>query len=89
LLGAGLTSLHTERRQVRLDFTGTPAELRDYYRTWFAPVIATVAGQGEDTERVAALDRDLLQFFEAENTGPVGGPGHYEYEYLLVVASPG
>jgi hypothetical protein len=47
---------------------------------------ATYAGQGDDAEHVAALDRDLLEFAARENSGVVGEPSRYEFEYLLVVA---
>ena len=35
----------------------------------------------------AALDRDLLAFATAANTGPPGGPAEIPYEYLLVVGA--
>ena len=34
----------------------------------------------------AALDRDLLAFAAAADTGPPGGPAEIPYEYLLVLA---
>lgn len=47
---------------------------------------ATYAGLGDDAEHVATLDRDLLEFAARDNSGVIGGPGRYEFEYLLVVA---
>ena len=67
---------------VRLRFTGPPAEVTAYYRRHFAPVIATFAGL--DPDRAAALERELIDLYAAEDTGPAGGPSCYELEYLLV-----
>ena len=70
------------RGRVRLGFTGPPAEVAAYYRRHFPPVIATFAGL--DPERAAALERELVDLYAAEDTGPAGGPSCYELEYLLV-----
>ena len=35
--------------------------------------------------RVAALDRDFLEFATRASSGPPQGPAEYRYEYLLVV----
>jgi hypothetical protein len=73
-------------RTVRLAFTGPPADLCAYYGRHFAPVIATRAAL--DPERRARLDDDLLELFVGEDAGPPGGPSRYDYEYLLVLATP-
>ena len=65
-------------------FTGPPAEVAAYYRRHFPPVIATFAGL--DPDRAAALERELVDLYAAEDTGPAGGPSCYELEYLLVRA---
>ena len=74
--------VQTEPRRVRLRFTGPPAEVTAYYRRHFPPVIATFAGL--DPDRAAALERELVDLYAAEDTGPAGGPSCYELEYLLV-----
>ena len=74
--------VQTELRTVRLRFTGPPAEVTAYYRQHFAPVIATFAGL--DPDRAAALERELIDLYAAEDSGPAGGPSCYELEYLLV-----
>ena len=61
--------------------TGPPAEVTAY-RQYFAPVIATFAGL--DPDRAAVLERELVDLYAAEDTGPAGGPSCYELEYLLV-----
>ena len=80
----GDVELKTETRTLDVAFTGPPAELCAYYREHFAPVILTRASL--DPERAEQLDRDLLQLFTDEDAGPPGGPSHYRYEYLLVLA---
>jgi hypothetical protein len=74
--------VHTEPRILRLGFTGPPGEVAAYYRRHFPPVIATFAGL--DPGRAGALERELVDLYAAEDTGPVGGPSCYELEYLLV-----
>jgi SAM-dependent methyltransferase len=82
----GEAELTTGTRTLDVAFTGPPAELCAYYREHFAPVILTRAGL--DPERAEQLDRDLLQLFTEEDSGPPGGPSRYRYEYLLVLARP-
>ena len=62
-----------------------PADYRDFFKRTFGPVVGTYASLAEEPERVAALDRDFLQFATSANSGPAGGPAEYRYEYLLVV----
>ncbi|GII03840.1 class I SAM-dependent methyltransferase [Planobispora takensis] len=76
----------TEARSLRVEFDGPPERLIEIYRANFAPVLATYAGLAGDPGRAAALDRDLLDLAVRENRAAPGEPGHYEYEYLLVVA---
>jgi SAM-dependent methyltransferase len=52
----------------------------------FGPVVAIRAGLADQPERLAAFDRDLLEFAERANSGERGGPAEYRYDYLLVVA---
>ena len=39
-----------------------------------------------DPDRLAALDRDFLEFATRANQAPADRPAEYPYEYLLVVA---
>jgi SAM-dependent methyltransferase len=79
--------VRTRLDSVGLAFTGSPAELRDYYRAHFGPVLTTYAGIAPDPARVAGLDRDLLEFAVREDNG-AGAVPRYAYEYLLVLAQP-
>jgi SAM-dependent methyltransferase len=88
LFGDRVTRLETHRRTARLNFTGSPAEWCALYRACFAPVVETYERLGPDPKLLAALDDDLLRFAAGEYLGPLGGPGRYEFEYLLVLAEP-
>jgi ubiquinone/menaquinone biosynthesis C-methylase UbiE len=79
--------LDCARRVVRLRTSVPPAELAAYYLRWFPPIVAIRAGL--DAERAARLERDLVDFFTAEDRGGPGGPSRYELEYLLVLVRPG
>ncbi|WP_336212304.1 class I SAM-dependent methyltransferase [Nonomuraea sp. LPB2021202275-12-8] len=85
LLGRPGVRLETAVRNVRLTFDGTPRELFEVYRDNFAPVLAV--REGLDAEGAVAFDRDLLAFTTTENRAAPGEPVHYEYEYLLVLAT--
>ncbi|WP_261559837.1 class I SAM-dependent methyltransferase [Frankia tisae] len=86
LFGDRVTRLETHRRTARLDFAGSPAQWCALYRASFAPVVETYERLGTDPKLLAALDDDLLRFAAGEYLGPLGGPGRYEFEYLLVLA---
>ncbi|CAO5252731.1 class I SAM-dependent methyltransferase [Frankia sp. AgKG'84/4] len=88
LFGDGVARLTTHRRTARLAFDGSPAQWCALYRESFAPVVETYARIGADPRRLAALDNDLLRFATGEYLGSPGGPGRYEFEYLLVLAEP-
>jgi SAM-dependent methyltransferase len=76
--------VRTEPRRVQVDFDGPADALAAHYLRYFPPLVATV---GElDATRAGELERDLVEFFADLDTGPVGGPASYAYEYLLVSA---
>lgn len=72
-------------RTVRLRFTGPPEEITAYYRRHFGPVVATFAGL--DDGGAAALERDLVAFFAAEDRGGPDGPRRYELPYVHVLCA--
>ena len=85
LLGRGTSGLRTARRTYVERHPGGPAGYAAFVGETFGPVIA----MREATDDPAALDRDLLAFAAAADTGPPGGPAEIPYEYLLVVAERG
>ena len=62
---------------------GSPEAFRDFFKSNYGPTIAVYRNLGFDTERVAALDQDLVDLarpFMAEDAT-------MSWEYLLVTAS--
>ena len=42
--------------------------------------------RGDQPERMAALDREFLEFVQRRDLGPAGGPAEIAVEYVVVVA---
>jgi SAM-dependent methyltransferase len=82
LLDPGTSSLRLSRRTYVERHPGGPAGYAAFVTETFGPVIAMRAAAADP----AALDRDLLAFAMAADTGPPGGPAAIPYEYLLVLA---
>jgi ubiquinone/menaquinone biosynthesis C-methylase UbiE len=62
----------------------TPRDLVEYYKQHFGPTITVYESVRDDPTRLAALDRDFLEFAEQENRGEPDA-AFYEFEYLLTV----
>jgi ubiquinone/menaquinone biosynthesis C-methylase UbiE len=88
LFGDRVDSLAMTRREY-VERAGSPRDYCTLFGETFGPVAALYASLAEQPERLAALDRDFLQFATRANTGPPDGPAEYVYEYLLVVARKG
>lgn len=69
-----------------LERAASPEAYRDLFREAFGPVVAIYADLDDDPARLAALDRDFLDFAVRANRGAPDGTAAYAYEYLLVVA---
>ncbi len=85
LFGDGVSSLELTRRTY-VERAESPLEYREFFKETFGPAVAIYAGLGGDPDRLAALDRDFLDFATRCNRGAPDAPAEYEYEYLLVVA---
>ena len=62
-----------------------PQAYLELFKQTFRPVVGIHATLAGEPERVAALDRDFLEFATRANSGPPQGPADCRYEYLLVV----
>ncbi len=85
LFGDRVDSLELERRSYVERSPGSAAEYVEFFNETFGPLIAIRGLLADDPERLAALDRDFLEFAERSNTGSTDA-AEYEYGYLLVVA---
>lgn len=86
LLGDAVTDVRVETRRLTVDAFGTPEAFRDYFTSHYGPTIAVYRAVGDDPERVAALDADLVALARDADEGEAGGPAVLGWEYLLVTA---
>ncbi|MGH3134063.1 MAG: SAM-dependent methyltransferase, partial [Gaiellaceae bacterium] len=77
--------LETTRAEY-VESAATPEDYCELFRTTFGPMVALRGMLAEHPERLAAFDRDFLEFATRSNRGAHEGPAEYHYEYLLVVA---
>jgi ubiquinone/menaquinone biosynthesis C-methylase UbiE len=85
LFGNGLAWLELTREHYVERSPGDPAAYCRLFRETFGPVVGTYASLADRPERLAALDRDFLDFATRSDQSPPGAPAEYRYEYLLVV----
>ena len=86
LFGDRVVDLEMRRQTVVMDVSPDPVSFREYWKRTYGPAIAVYAHNAADPERVAAMDRDLLQLLTAWNTATTPGRTAYSAEYLLVTA---
>jgi SAM-dependent methyltransferase len=84
LLGDRVDQVTTRRQTVRVDHFGTPEEFRDYFKANYGPTIAIYRSIADDTDRVAALDRELVELARRYDRGE--GSTVLDWEYLLLTA---
>jgi ubiquinone/menaquinone biosynthesis C-methylase UbiE len=75
-----LTAVH--RQALRVDQFEVPEAWRDYQKAVYGPTIAVYRGIAEDSERVAALDRELADLARRFDSG--SGTTVMDWEYLLL-----
>jgi ubiquinone/menaquinone biosynthesis C-methylase UbiE len=85
LFGDRVESLRMTRREY-VERAASPRDYLQLFKETFGPAVAIYGSLAQQRERLAALDRDFLDFVTRSNRGAPGGPAEYLYEYLLVVA---
>jgi len=83
LFGDRVTDLRCRRREVRIGRFGNAEAFRDFFKRNYGPTIAVYRNLGFDTDKVVALDADLVELgrrFGADE-------GTMKWEYLLVTAT--
>jgi SAM-dependent methyltransferase len=88
LFGDRLDSLGVTRGEY-VERADSPADYCELFKRTFGPVVAIYGSLVDQPDRIAALDRDFLEFATRSNRGASDGPAEYHYEYLLVVARKG
>ncbi|GAA2612004.1 class I SAM-dependent methyltransferase [Streptomyces sp. LARHCF252] len=86
LLGDRVTDVRAERRTARVDRFATPEAFRDYFKARYGPTITVYKNIADDPDRVAALDRDLVDLGRDGGLGTDQGGTALEWEYLLLTA---
>jgi ubiquinone/menaquinone biosynthesis C-methylase UbiE len=81
LLADGVEELAAEKRSLAVEFA-RPEDFRDFFKRTYGPTIVTYRGIADDPEKVAALDRALVDLAR----DAMGDDGRMRWEYLLVVA---
>ena len=84
LFGDGVTAFTARKATLVVDQYPTPEAFRDHFKRVYGPTIAAYRNIADDPERVAALDRELVELARGAGLGDNGGT--MEWEYLLVTA---
>ncbi len=87
LFGDRVDALESTEHVLVVDHFAEPADLCEFYKRTFGPTIAAYSAIGADPDRVAALDREFLEFAVRADRGRPGGGARYEYPYVRVVAT--
>lgn len=80
LLGDRVAELELRREKAVIDRFADAAEFRDFFKSYYGPTVAVYKAIGAQPDRVAQLDRELVELAARHDTGS----GRMEWEYLLV-----
>jgi SAM-dependent methyltransferase len=83
LFGERITDVVISQQSLRVDGLREPDAFREYFKANYGPTIAAYRGIADQPERVAELDRALLDLAERNRQSD----GSLAWEYLLVVAT--
>ncbi len=82
LLGDRVTDVTATRRMLRVTRFDTPESFRDFFKATYGPTIATYGFNAHDPQKVADLDRELVELARRHDLGG----GAMDWEYLLRTA---
>lgn len=85
LFGDRVASLEMTRNEYT-ETAATPRAYVELFKATFGPAVAIHASLADQPDRVAAMDREFIEFAERSNRGAAGGAAEFPYEYLLVIA---
>jgi SAM-dependent methyltransferase len=84
LLGDRVDEVQARRQTVRVDQFDRPEDFRDFFKAYYGPTIAAYRGIADAPDRVAALDRALVELAARHDSGE--GSLVMDWEYLLLTA---
>jgi ubiquinone/menaquinone biosynthesis C-methylase UbiE len=84
LLGDRVEQVQTETRALHATYFATPEAFRDYFKANYGPTISLYKAIADDPDRVAALDRDLVELGQRFDLGTDSTV--LDWEYLLFTA---
>jgi ubiquinone/menaquinone biosynthesis C-methylase UbiE len=84
LFGERVRDVRVRRETVTVDHFADAEAFRDYFKNRYGPTIAAYRGIADDSERVAALDRDLADLARRHDRGTENTV--MDWEYLLMTA---
>jgi SAM-dependent methyltransferase len=82
LLGDGITDFTAQHRALRVDRFADGAAFRDFFKTYYGPMISAYRGIAGEPDRAAAVDAELAELGDRY----LAGSSTMEWEYLLVTA---
>jgi SAM-dependent methyltransferase len=82
LLGDRVTDVTAVTESLPVERFSSGEEFRDFFKRVYGPTIAVYRSLGDDTERIAALDRELAELGHRFDEGD----GRMGWEYLLLTA---
>lgn len=85
LFGDRVEITRADQENLVADMFATPQDFLDYLKANFGPTIAAYRFIGDDADRAAALDADLIALAERFNRGTQDGLV-FDWEYLLLIA---
>jgi len=74
---------HGRKQMATVDRFENPEHFREFFKANFGPVVGVYRGLGEDIERTAALDRELVSLAERHARSTTEGI-EMDWEYLLL-----
>ncbi len=86
LLGDGVSDLTASTAVLEVDRFDGPAGFLEFFKAKYGPTIAAYKGLAGDEDRIAALDRELVELAGRFGRGTDAG-FRMEWEYLLVTAT--
>lgn len=84
LLGESVDDVHMRRETVRVDRFDRAEDFRNFFRDRYGPMTAAYRAVADDPDRLAALDRAVIELARTHDHG--SGSLVMDWEYLLITA---